>query len=72
MNLSKLQTEDVLKQFLSKENGLSDVLEMFMNSLMVSERDVFLQKDAGINKGNGYRPGQVYAIRHHVIMLNKL
>lgn len=44
MNLSKLQTEDVLKQFLSKENGLSDVLEMFMNSLMVSERDVFLQK----------------------------
>lgn len=60
MNLSKLQTEDVLKQFLSKENGLNEVLEMFMNSLMVSERDVFLQNAPVINKGNGYRPGQVY------------
>jgi len=60
MNLSKLQTEEVLKQFLSKENGLNEVLEMFMNSLMYSERESFLKEDQGDNKGNGFRPGQVY------------
>ena len=60
MKLSKLQTEEVLKQFLSKENGLNEVLEIFMNSLMYSERDVFLKSQDGDNKGNGYREGQVY------------
>ena len=48
MNLSKLQTEEVLKQFLSKENGLNEVLEIFMNSLMYSERDVFLKSQDSI------------------------
>lgn len=60
MNLSKLQTEEVLKQFLSKENGLNEVLEIFMNSLMYSEREAFLKVQDGPNKGNGYREGQVY------------
>jgi transposase-like protein len=60
MKVSKLQTEEVLKQFLSKENGLNEVLEIFMNSLMYSERDVFLKSQEGTNKGNGYREGQVY------------
>lgn len=60
MNLSKLQTEEVLKQFLSKENGLNEVLEIFMNSLMYSERAAFLKTQEGFNKGNGYREGQVY------------
>jgi transposase-like protein len=60
MNLSKLQTEEVLKQFLSKENGLNEVLEIFMNSLMYSEREAFLKVQDGHNKGNGYREGQVY------------
>lgn len=60
MNLTKLQTEEVLKQFLSKENGLNEVLEIFMNSLMYSEREAFLQTQEGPNKGNGYREGQVY------------
>lgn len=60
MELSKLQTEKVLKQFLSKENGLNKVLEIFMNSLMYSERDVFLKSQEGSNKGNAYRQSQVY------------
>lgn len=60
MELTKLQTEDVLKQFLSKENGLNDVLEVLMNSLMYSEREAFLQESQVENKANGYRPGQVY------------
>lgn len=60
MELTKLQTEDVLKQFLSKENGLNDVLEVLMNSLMYSEREAFLKESPVENKANGYRPGQVY------------
>ena len=60
MKLSKLQTENVLKEFLEKENGLNEVLEMLMNTLMHSEREVFLQAQSGENKGNGYRPGHVY------------
>jgi len=58
MELSKLQTESVLKQFLSKENGLNQVLEMLINSLMHSEREVFLKEKSDFNKGNGYRSGR--------------
>lgn len=60
MELSKLQTETVLKQFLSKENGLNEVLEILMNSLMYSEREAYLAETKRPNKANGYRPGQVY------------
>jgi len=60
MQLTKLQTEEVLKQFLSKENGLNEVLEILMNSLMLSEREAFLKEKEQSNKANGYRPGQVY------------
>lgn len=61
MQLTKLQTEAVLKQFLSKENGLNEVLEMLMNSLMYSERESFLANKGKVsNKANGYRQGQVY------------
>lgn len=60
MQLTKLQTEEVLKQFLSKENGLNEVLEMLMNSLMYGEREAFLKEKEACNKANGYRPGQVY------------
>lgn len=60
MELSKLQTEDVLKQFLSKENGLNEVLELLINSLMKSEREAFLKDTVVHNKGNGFRPGQVF------------
>lgn len=60
MNLTKLQTESVLKEFLSKENGLNEVLEMLLNSLMYSERSTFLEKDGGLNKANGFRQAQVF------------
>ena len=60
MQLTKLQTESVLKEFLSKENGLNEVLEILMNSLMYSERESFLKEKQVDNKANGYRPGQVY------------
>ena len=60
MELTKLQTENVLKQLLSKENGLNDVLEILMNSLMYSEREVFLKDNQSTTKGNGYRKGRVF------------
>ena len=60
MNLTKLQTEEVLKDFLSKENGLNEVLEMVLNSLMKSERNEFLSDNQEGNKGNGYRPGRAF------------
>jgi putative transposase len=50
-----LQTESILKEFLSKENGLNEVLEMVMNSLMQSERTTFLKEEDSNNKANGYR-----------------
>lgn len=60
MQLSKLQTESVLKEFLNKENGLNEVLEILLNTLMYSERDAFLKENQEPNKANGFRPGQVY------------
>jgi len=59
MNLTKKQTEEVLSKFISEENGLHSVLEMVLNSLMISERTTFLS-DNSDNKGNGYRQSNVF------------
>ncbi len=48
MQLTNLQTEAVLKQFLTKENGLNEVLEMLMNSLVYSERESFPSPEAAL------------------------
>ena len=42
-----------------KENGLHDLLEIMIQSMMVAERGVFLSENHG-NKGNGFRPGHTY------------
>ena len=44
-----------------KENGLQDLLEIMLESLMVSERRAYIE-EAGPsgNKCNGYRPGRTY------------
>lgn len=60
MRLTKLQTENVLHQFLDKENGLNEVLEMVINALMQGEREVFLDSSKEKNKANGYRQGQAF------------
>jgi transposase-like protein len=60
MRLTKLQTENVLHQFLDKENGLNEVLEMVINALMQGEREVFLDSSEEKNKANGYRQGQAF------------
>ena len=42
-----------------KKNGLHDLMEIMLESMMVAERSEFLSSNPG-NKGNGYRPGKSY------------
>ena len=65
MELTKKQTEEVLSNFLLKENGLNDVLQMLLNSLMLSERTVHLETSEK-NKGNGYRRANVFGHGHQI------
>ncbi len=59
MELTKEQTENVLSNFLERENGLNQVLEMVLNSMMYSERKEFLNLNEH-NKANDYRLGKVF------------
>ncbi len=59
MNLTKKQTEEVLSNFLDKENGLNDVMQMMLNAMMYSERAEHLADDVA-NKANGFRLGKVF------------
>ena len=43
----------------AKGNGLHDLREIMLESMMVAERGEFLADNPG-NKGNGYRPGSTY------------
>jgi len=54
IELSKVQLQESLNNLLLKENGLTTVLEMTLNSLMYAEREQYL-KESPSNKGNGYR-----------------
>lgn len=60
MELTKKQTENVISKFLEKENGLNEVLEMILNSMMLCERAHHLEQCTTENKGNGYRLGKVF------------
>jgi len=59
MELTKKQTEIVISNYLNKENGLNQVMQMVLNAMMVSERKEFLQS-SDQNKANGYRLGKVF------------
>ena len=59
MVLTKKQIESELSNFLVKENGLNEVLEIVLNALMYSERQEYLHSDQQ-NKGNGYRLANVF------------
>ncbi len=65
MNLTKKKTEEILSNFLTKENGLNEVLQMVLNSLMLSERTVHLQTSEN-NKANGYRRENVFRHGHQI------
>ena len=62
MEFTKEQLSELICKHTEKENGLQDLMEIMLESLMVSERREYLQEEglAG-NKCNGYRPGRTYS-----------
>ena len=54
IELSKVQLQESLNDLLLKENGITTVLEMTLNSLMYAVLEQYLT-DSSSNKGNGYR-----------------
>ena len=59
MNFTKVQISELMRKHAEKENGLHDLMEIILESMMVAERGEFL-RDNPTNKGNGYRPGHTY------------
>lgn len=59
MDLTKLQLSEEIRKHASKGNGLHDLMEIMIESMMVAERGEFLAENPG-NKGNGYCPGSTY------------
>lgn len=59
MDLTKLQLSELMCKHAAKGNGLHDLMEIMLESMMVAERGEFLAANTG-NKGNGYRPGSTY------------
>lgn len=59
MDLTKLQLSELMCKHAAKGNGLHDLMEIMLESMMVAERGEFLADNPG-NKGNGYRPGSTY------------
>ncbi len=63
MDLTKLQLSELMCKHAAKGNGLHDLMEIMIESMMVAERGEFLADNPG-NKGNGYRPGSTYGQGH--------
>ena len=59
MDLAKVQLSELMHKHAERENGLHDLLEMMLESMMVAERSEFL-RTLPSNKGNVYRPGHGY------------
>ena len=59
VKLGKLQLSELMCKHAAKGNGLHDLMEIMIESMMVAERGEFLADNPG-NKGNGYRPGSTY------------
>ena len=60
LTFTKEQLSEVMCKHAEKENGLHDLLEIMLESLMVAERGEFLREQEDRNKGNGYRLGHTY------------
>ena len=59
MLLTKEQISEQMCKHAQKKNGLHDLMEIMLESMMIAERSEFLVDNPG-NKGNGYRPGSTY------------
>ena len=60
LTFTKEQLSEVMCKHAEKENGLHDLLEIILESLMVAEHGEFLREQEDRNKGNGYRLGHTY------------
>ena len=61
MDLTKEQLSELICKHSERENGLQDLLEILLESMMVSERREYLRENsASGNKCNGFRPGHSY------------
>lgn len=52
LTFTKEQLSEVMCKHAEKENGLHDLLEIMLESLMVAERGEFLREQEDRNKGN--------------------
>ena len=59
MKFTKEQISELMCKHAQKENGLHDLLEIMIESMMVAERGEFLSENQGDN-GYVYRPGHAY------------
>ena len=55
MLLTKEQISEQMCKHAQKKNGLHDLMEIIIESMMIAERSEFLVENPG-NKGNGYHP----------------
>lgn len=60
MVLTKEQLSEFMCKHAEKENGLHDLIEIMLESMMVAERGEYLRGMDDGNKGNGYRLGHTY------------
>ena len=54
MDFTKEQLSDVFVKHIKRDRGLQDLMELIIESMMMSERRDFLDTHPG-NKGNGFR-----------------
>lgn len=59
MHFTKVQISELMRKHAEKENGLHDLFEIMLESMMVAECSEILHKHPQ-NKGNGYRLGHSY------------
>ena len=61
MNFTKEQISEVICKHAKRENGLQDLMEIMLESMMMAERREYLSDNHDVgNKGNGFRPGSTY------------
>ena len=60
MTFTKEQLSELMCKHAERENGLHDLMEIMLESLMLAERSTFLSETKNGNKGNGYRLGHTY------------
>ena len=60
MTFTKEQLSELMCKHAERENGLHDLMEIMLESLMLAERGSFLSESQNGNKGNGYRVGHTY------------